>query len=211
VAEAARSIDLGTRDVTVVASPHGRATGVYAAPAGDLDAFGPRGVTVAAAAVDGTARELAGAWGRPVLPEPADHGIVVPLRLLRLDGPVLAVSFREGVDAGEAAEDAAALAEALRGLDGVAAFVASANLSAGLGERAPLPSLDGAAAADERVLDALRTHPGSLSDALDDLVRAGSCAAAPLAAFASLFPSATCSVLAYGHPFGVGHVVAATR
>lgn len=202
VVAAVASIDLTGVDAVVVASPHGRAPGVYAAPAGDLDAFGPRGLGVSPIADDGFAHEIAAAWGEPILDEPPDHGVVVPLRLLAVDALVVAVSLGDGP------AFARALGECAGGRR--IAFVASANLSAGLGERAPLPSLDGAAETDAAVLDTLRDDPGALTEQGSALERAGSCAAGPLAAFGSLFGGRPCDVLAYEAPFGVGYAVAVT-
>lgn len=191
--------------VVVIASPHGRRTGVYASPSGDLDGFGPRGLTVAAPGDEELARDLARAWDAPLLEEPADHGIVVPLRFLRVPAAVVAVAFEDG------SGDGASLASALASLDRPFSFVASANLSAGLTERAPLPSLEGAAETDEAALSALRESPESLTDLGPALVAAGSCAAPALAAFGSLFGGRACDVVAYDHPFGVGYAVAVTR
>ncbi|MDQ3953707.1 MAG: hypothetical protein M3279_12225, partial [Actinomycetota bacterium] len=179
VVAAVAAIDLGKPDVTVIASPHGPSTGVYERAAGDLDAFGPRGIDASAPTDAAFAAALAQLWGKPLLDTPADHGIVVPLRLLAVPSAVVAVAFAEGAGPEEGRSFARALS-AVAG-DRPVAFVASANTSAGLTDRAPLPSLDGAAAADEAVLRALRERPGDLVDNLDALARAGSCAAAPLA------------------------------
>lgn len=213
ISAAVAALDPGAADVTVIASPHGRATGVYARAEGNLDAFGPRDVSASAAGDPAFAAALAEEWGVPLLEEPADHGIVVPLRLLRVGSPVVAVAFAEGVAPGAARSEAESLARALAAVADrrSVSFVASANTSAGLGERAPLPSLDGASAAEEAVLRALRESPGDLGGHLDALAAAGSCATAPLAAFALLFAGRTCEVLAYEHPFGVGYPVALTR
>lgn len=209
VAGAVEALDLGAPDVLVIATPHGRATGVYARTEGDLDEFGPRDVSVAPPGDPAFAAALTAEWGRPLLDERVDHGIVVPLRLLAMTSPVVAVAFAEGAGP----EEGVSLARALAALAGEreVAFVASANTSAGLDERAPLPSLDGAAAADEAVLAALSRRAGDVAEHLDALARAGSCAAAPLAAFGSLFEDRACEVLAYDHPFGVGYPVALTR
>ena len=203
MAAAVSALDFNGFDAVVIASPHGSATGVYRAPRGDLDAFGPRGLAVAAE--PGPAEDLARAWSQPVLDHDADHGIVVPLRLLVPAVPVVAVAFEEGA-AGEAG-----LAGAVASLRGDIAFVASANLSAGLTERSPLPSLEGAADADEAVLAALRGDPAALAGQTEAIVSAGSCAAPVLAAFGNLFSERPCEVLAYEHPFGVGYTVAVTR
>lgn len=210
MADAVRAIDLSAAEVVVVASPHGRTTGVYAAPAGDLDGFGPPGLSVTGQP-DGLAEEVAAAWGRPLLEEPADHGIVVPLRLLAPAVPVVAVAFEEGIGARAAAEQGARLADALPKVGRRGAFVASANLSAGLSDRSPLPSVRGAAEADAAVLAALQEDPARLVDLAHAVERAGSCAAGPLAAFGTLFSGRACDVVAYEHPFGVGYPVAVAR
>lgn len=207
MAAAVRSVDLSGASAIVLASPHGPVTGVYRTPAGDLDAFGPRGLTAAADPAEDLALSLSEAWGRPLLHEGADHGVVVPLRLLSPSVPVVAVAFEEGSDA----DEGAALAEAVSKLGETIAFVASANLSAGLTDRSPVPSLEGAAAADAAVVDALRGDPAGLVRLAPSLTDAASCAAPVLAAFGSLFAGRPCDVLAYEHPFGVGYAVAITR
>lgn len=197
------SIDLGV-GAAVIASPHGKTTGVYRRAAGGLDGLGPRGISVEASETPFTAA-LARTWGKPLLDPPADHGVVVPMKLLRVHGPVVAVAFAEG------APDDDGLADALRAAGFEGTFVASANLSAGLDERSPVPSIEGAADVDAAVVRALEHGPRDLTGMAGDLARASSCAAGPLAAFGSLFGDASCEVLAYEHPFGVGHVVAVTR
>lgn len=206
VAAAVKAVDLSGAGAIVLASPHGSVSGVYRRPAGDLDAFGPRGVKVAAEPAEDLGRSLSEAWGRPLLDGGADHGVVVPLRLLSASAPVVAVAFEEGVDTHEGV----VLAEAVSKLGGAIAFVASANLSAGLNDRSPLPSLEGAADADAAVIAALRDDPAALVARAESLARAGSCAAPTLAAFGSLFAGRPCDVLAYEHPFGVGYAVART-
>ena len=202
MAAAISALDFAGFHAVVIASPHGGATGVYRTPRGDLDAFGPRGLAVVAE--PGPAEDLARSWSQPVLDHDADHGIVVPLRLLAPSVPVVAVAFEEGVT------DDAGLADAISSLPGEVAFVASANLSAGLDDRSPLPSLEGAADGDEAVLAALRDDPAALAGQTEAIVRAGSCAAPVLAAFGKLFTGRPCEVLAYEHPFGVGYAVAVT-
>lgn len=214
VGHAVASLDLGRPDVVVIASPHGRSSGVYSGCAGDLDAFGPRGIEVAAETEPDVVASLAAAWGTTVVDERVDHGVVVPLRLLRAGGAaVVAISFAEGLEADEAVAEGEALAAALRDVASGTrvAFVASANLSAGHGERAPLPSIEGAAETDAAVIRCLRDEPAGLSGLAAALAAGGSCAAAPLAAFGMLFGGRRCDVLAYDHPFGVGHAVASAR
>lgn len=195
------SIDLTPAEVIVVASPHGIRSGVYGAPKGNLDAFGVRGIEVSAPSDEGIAAELAAAWGKPLLDEPADYGVVVPLRLLQTRAPVVAVSTGDG----------RGLADAVASLPRAAAFVASANLSPGVGDRGPFPSLPGAKDVDESVLRALLEDPAALAAMGDRLRAAASCAAAPLVALGRLFPALLFSVLGYAHPFGVGYAAAATR
>ena len=208
---AAAAIDLTRAGTVVIASPHGSETGVYARPGGNLDGFGPRGISAEATGNADFAHALAERWGRPVLDGPADHGIVVPLRLLGTDGvAVVAVTFAEGLDAEGAAAEAGRLASALGAVETGFSFVASANTSAGLDERAPLPSLPGAREAESAVLEALRDDPAALVPGLPALARAGSCAAGPLAAFARLGAGRRCELVAYEHPFGVGYPVAVT-
>ena len=190
----------------VIASPHGRRAGVYKRVSGDLDAFGPHDVSASAPPDEDFARDLAEAWRMPLLDEPADHGIVVPLRLLPAAPAVVAVAFKD-----EGAGDGAALARALLSVGRSFSFVASANLSAGLTERAPVPSIEGAAEADVAALSALRDSPEALAGLGPDLTAAGSCGAPVLAAFGTLFAGRSGDVLAYEHPFGVGYAVAVTR
>jgi aromatic ring-opening dioxygenase LigB subunit len=211
VIEAARGLSLGDPSIIVLASPHGRATGVYASPAGDLGPFGRSDVAASAPTDRGVVAELARAWGRPVLDAPADHGIVVPLRLLGpRDVPVIALTFEEGREAAATTGEAETLAGALGEVAGTVAFVASANTSAGLTERAPLPSLPGAEAAEHALLDALESDPRRVPSCLPALTEAGSCAAGPLAALSFLLGDRRCKVLAYGHPVGVGYAVASS-
>ena len=208
VVAAAQGLAFPPADVLVVASPHGRATGVYLGASGDLDAFGPPGVSATAAPEPGFARELAGAWGRPLLDEPVDHGVVVPLLLLDATAPVVAVAFAEGLDAETAIAEAEGLVHALDAAGRTVVFVASANTSAGLTERSPVPSIPGAAEAEADVLEALQSDPGDVTALLPAMARAGSCAAGPLAAFSSLCRGRRCELLAYEAPVGVGYAVA---
>ena len=210
--DAIRDIRLPGADVVVIVSPHGATTGVYRAAAGNLDAFGPRGMAVDAPPTVDLAAAVATAWDRPLLDGLADHGVVVPLRLVDTgDTPVVAVAFEEDLAPEAAVAEGESLARALHANDATIAFVASAHTSAGLTEKAPLPSLPGASEADEAVLAALRSDPGELVACLDALAAAGSCSVAPLAAFALLCGARPSELLAYEHPFGVGYPVAVTR
>ncbi len=215
IADAVRSLQLGDPDVVVVISPHGDRSGVYRRATGCLDAFGPRGITVDAPTDESVVEKLAAEADLPVLEEEADHGVVVPLRLLDTGGaPVVAVTFAEGGhDLRTLFAEAAAVARALPlAATGTTAVVFSVNTSAGLSDRSPLPALPRARDVERAVLDALREDPARLSDRLPVLDRdAGSCGAAPLATAAALFSRTPFGLDAYEHPFGVGYAVASTR
>jgi len=216
---AARSIEFDDADVVVLLSPHGPASGVYGKVRGSLEAFGLPGVATDRATDPALLSRLARAWGRPVLPGPVDHGVVVPLALGSFSGPVIAAAVAEatgpaGPHGDGAAAQGGAFAEALSELAqgcGVA-FVASANTSAGLTQAAPLSELEGAKAAEKRLLRALAQGGDSVGEAALRAQRdGGSCAAGPLAAFGALFEGVPAEVHAYGHPFGVGYLVATAR
>lgn len=200
---AARSIS-GPR--ALVASPHAMRTGVYVSPYGDLAALGPR-APAALCPLDMTlTEEIAVRWGRPLLDEPLDHGIVVPLLLAEPSAPIVAIGFEEGSDP---AAEAASLAEVLRELVVEGTVIASANLSAGLTDRAPLTRLSGAEELERETAEALERDAGSLLDTAPRLtVDAGSCGLGPLALLAHLFGGRPAEVLAHEWPYGVGYLVA---
>lgn len=203
------ALELGPGTV-VVLSPHGSATGVYARAAGSLREFGIPGGDVKRGVDRGLARDLASSWGRPMLDDDVDHGIAVPLALLARTERVVAASLDEALSHQESIDGARSFAAALGGLGGVAAFVASAHTSSALSPRAPLGRSDVSAHAAEGFRRALE-HGEGIEDAALLLARAGaSCGAAPLVAFAALFPTTACEVVASEAPFGVGYVVART-
>lgn len=190
--------------LVAVVSPHGAETGVYLHPRGDLAAFGlPRTsarATVPAAAVAAVAE----AWGRPVLEEPLDHGIVVPMLLGALEVPLLGVGLAEDADP---TEDAAALAEALAGSR--CDVIASVNTGAGITSTAPATALDGAIDLEADLRNALATDLSAVGPVAGRLAANGaSCSLGPLLVLARLFRGGGAQVLAHEWPFGVGYLVA---
>jgi hypothetical protein len=204
-ATAARGVD-GSR--TLIASPHATHTGVYISPYGDLADLGPRAPAALCPLDLQLAEEVAGRWGRPVLDEPLDHGIVVPLLVAPPSGPIVAIGFKEGVDA---IDDASALAAVLTELGFEGVVIASANLSVGVTERAPLTRIAGAEELEIETVKRLEQDSASLLETAPRLAtRAGSCGAAPLTLFGSLFGGSSVEVLAHEWPYGVGYLVART-
>lgn len=216
VRAALASLDLGTPDHIVVLSPHGRRAGVYAQPSGSLDGFGIRGVSVAAPTEPVAVDYLARSWGRPVLDDPVDHGVVMPLLLTALpDVPVVGAALPESsgpaaASMDEALEDAEDFVTALAELtmSKRIAFVASANTSAGLTPRAPLTELQAARRIERRVVSEARRDAGALARLATRMGRdGGSCAAGALLAFGRLFEGVPLGISAHVCPFGVGYLV----
>lgn len=204
-ATAARGLD-GSR--AVVASPHANRTGVYVSPYGDLADLGPRAPAALCPLDLQLAEEVAERWGRPLLDEPLDHGIVVPLLLSPPSGTIVAIGFE---DAADATDDASELATVLAELDLEATVIASANLSAGITERAPLTRLPGAEELEIETAKGLEQDAASLLETAPRLATlAGSCSAGPLTLFGRLFGRRSVEVLAHEWPFGVGYLVART-
>ncbi|MGH2693462.1 MAG: hypothetical protein ACRDJJ_01475 [Actinomycetota bacterium] len=200
-------------DAVVVLSPHARASCVYASARGSLDGFGVAGASVDATTDEVLARALAEAWGVPLVDEPADHGVVVALRLLEgLGAPVVAAGV--GETRSDAREQASAFARAASSLaeDRAIAFVASANSSAGLSPRGPLMELPGAVDVERRTLEALDSDASALVELGEDLGRiGGSCGSGPLIAFGHLLGGRRSELLCYEAPVGVGYPVAIAR
>lgn len=198
----------------VVVSPHASQACVYARAAGSLDDFGVRGVDACASDDEDMAALLAASWPVPLLEAPADHGIVVPLALLRPTARVAAAGLPEctGPGAGQvtAALDAArALAAALATIEPRPALFFSAHTSAALTAAAPLAERDAGKALHERIVAALREDVGALASIPASWwEEGGSCGAGPLTALGLLFRGPA-EVLADEAPFGVGYVVAA--
>lgn len=213
--EALQRIDFGGADLVVVLSPHGSATGVYRGVAGSLDGFGVTGIEVKRETDPAFVDALAAAWGAPVLDEPIDHGVLVPLLLSSLpDAPVVGAcladwtedhhSLRRVLDR---AQDFAAALPRLS--DRRVGFVASGHSSAALSPRAPLTERPQGHRAHTVVTEALRSG-GGLDDVAPDLWQeAGSCGAGPLVALTHLFRGRKADLMAFADPFGVGYLIAA--
>jgi hypothetical protein len=217
IRRAVGDLHLEQADVVVILSPHGPRAGVYERPAGSLHGFGVNGVELERDGDAPFAEELGRAWGHPKLLPPADHGVVVPLGLAALDGaPVVAAAVVEstgpyGDRPQRAIDEAVSFAEALRrvGAGKRIAFVASANTGAGLSPRAPLSERAEALRVEDELLERAPRDAGELVDLALRLGRkGGSCGAAPLAAFGTIFAGSPLEVRAYERPYGVGHLVA---
>jgi hypothetical protein len=203
-------------ELLIVVSPHSRSSGVYTAGAGSLDGFGMIGFDAAVPVAKEVAAELAVRWERPTLEGALDHGVVVPWLLARIGVPVVAVGIREitGPGAGrieEAVHDAQTLAGALeRTASGHRALVMiSAHTSAALSARAPLLDRPDGHRLDESVRAALESDVGHLAFISRELwLSSGSCGAGPLAVAGHLWGGRRARILAYGHPAGVGYLVA---
>ena len=209
-------INPGDAELLIVLSPHGARTGVYAQKRGDLGPFGYANIGVDLNHDVEVAAALAQEWGKPLLDEPVDYGVFIPLVLWEPERPparpvsVVAATFAEssGVE-----DDALAFADVLTrlGRPKRTFFVASANGSAGLSPRAPLTEIEGAGELEDALLEALRTDVSRVADAAHALSnRGGSCGLGPLLAFARLFAGRSCRVLAHERPVGVGYTVAVT-
>jgi hypothetical protein len=193
--------------VVVIASPHGKATGVYARDSGDLSAFG---VDLQAQwARDGDlSRALVGEWDQPMLRHIPDQGVVVPLAAIDLRGtPVVAVSFEEGSDALPVANTLGPAVASLA-LERRVLFIASANGSTGLTPKAPATEIAGARDTEERIVRQLSENAGTLIREAEALAEIGSCGLGPLVAFGTLFEGRPAKILAHEAPFGVGYIVA---
>lgn len=212
IRSAVRDLTLAEVEVVILVSPHGAHTGIYQEVSGSLDDHGVDGVSLTLPRDGAYSDALARAWGRPLLAEPIDHGVLVPAALLDLDRPVVAAALAERGPTSETIADARALARALDGADNdvaSCALVASANASVALSPRAPLAERADALAAERALLDALEGAPEQLADAIPPLARDGrSCGLGPLSAFAALFSGWRLRMLAYEVPVGVGYLVA---
>ena len=216
---AVESLTLDECDVIVIASPHGRTSGVYSEITGSLDGFGVHGRSVRAPSLTDLADELARQWKRPVIGPPADHGIVGALLIAgRMVGPPLvAAAFRTITGPGApgssegAIDEARSLAEAVTAISAArrVGFVASAHTSASLSSTAPLLDRPEGHELEERVLAALRRDPVELAGIEHDLWRAaGACGAGPLTTFGLLFAGRPADLIAYDTPVGIGYLVA---
>jgi hypothetical protein len=203
-------------NLVVVLSPHAHATGVYDSVAGDLDNFGVSGIELERPADPDAVSTLAATWGKPVLREPIDHGVLIPLKALAT-GPTpvvaagLAGTDEEATPPDEAIAAGMAFADAIVELsrDRSLCLVVSAQTSSALTPRAPLTERAEAKPVEADVLRALGGDPSALRGSVRDLWRlGGSCSPGTLAAYGQVFAGRESEVLAYMYPFGVGYVVA---
>lgn len=217
---AARSVPMDDADLVVVCSPHGKRSGIYTEVKGDLGGFGLSGFQLDLRTDADAVEALSGYWGRPLLEEPVDHGVVVPLLLAEIppEVPVVAVCMegwtgQTSREPAPAIKDAHDLAEALGRLGGdrKIRFVASAHGSASATPRAPLLERSAGRELDRALVSALTRDPSAIDEIADDLwERSGACGAGPLVAL-SMLVNGRASLLAYGAPFGVSYVVADFR
>ena len=213
IRHALSEVDPSDADLLVALSPHGAKTGVYSQTRGDLGPFGYENVGVDLHQDGEASTALAREWGRPLLDEPLDYGVFVPLILWEprnLPERLVSVVAATLAESSAIEGDARSFADALSRPGGPKTFlVASANGSAGLTPRAPLTEIEGAAELEDGLLKALRTDISLLPEAARALADgAGSCGLGPLLAFAQLFAGRACRVLVHERPVGVGYTVA---
>lgn len=220
ISDAIRAIGFDTFDLVVIVSPHGRRSGVYRELKGSLAGFGYPGIELQGSSDKAGAARLADAWGVPLLDEPVDHGILVPMALFQsATTPVVGVSFQEnggviGTDSERVEEEVRAFLAAIESVSGPerVLFVASANDSAGLTARAPLTELPGASGLREELIAALLEDVGRVEGVARRLAAdSGSCGLASLLCLARLFSGRRADVLAKEQPVGVGYTVAVTH
>lgn len=163
---------------------------------------------------------MAQRWGRPLLDDPCDHGVVVPLLSGAIgDVPVVACTLDEitGTNASSvqgAIDEACLFADALSSLadDRDILFAASAHTSAALTDRAPLTFRAEGLALDEEIKTAMESDVGALEAIPPELWEAGgACGAGPLTALGVLFNGSKATMISYEQPFGVGYLTAEVR
>lgn len=189
----------------VVVSPHAVQTGVYMSTRGGLRAFGVPRPDAAYSVDEVLSARVASSWARPALRAALDHGVTVPLELLALRGPVVAVGIAEDED--DVAGAARSLARALEPLD--VSVLASVNSGAAVTPRGPLTRLSNGMALEHELRATLEEDVGHLSQLAPRLAtEAGSCSLGPLLVLAHLFAGSSMEVLAHEWPVGVGYPVA---
>ncbi len=219
VEAALRGSGLARGDLVVVVSPHGEQAGVYEEAAGSLQTLGVEGVEGGWASDLELAKELAQAWDRPVLPPPADHGVLVALDLLGAADATTVLGACLPERSSRSQESWRSLQQEARGLalalaavapERRATIVASVNTSVGLSPRAPLTEVPEHRDTERSLRAAIETSLGDLveGELLERLWLQGSCAPGPLAVLGYLWPRRAARVLAYEAPVGVGYLVA---
>ena len=219
VTDALGAIGFDAFDLIIIVSPHGHRSGVYCDLKGSLVGFGYPTIGLEGSSDRVVAARLADSWGQPLLDEPIDHGILVPLAMTGSAVPVVGLCFREttemnGAGTERVEEEVCALVSAIQSVHGPGSvlFVASANDSAGLTARSPLTEVPGASRLRDELIDALLTDVSQVEDvALRLAADSGSCGLAPLLCLARLFSGCSAEVLAKEQPVGVGYTVAVTH
>ena len=207
---AVERLDPNAADVLAIASPHGPQLGIYREISGHLGGFGLPEISATAPAFDLWA-DVPGSEG-VAIDRPIDHGIVVPLRLMKSELPVMALAAADpGVGNSDeciaAAKRAAGLIKMIATNHDVV-FVASVNTSACLSSRSPYPT-EVDEGSEARLVEILQTDLGLLREEAPAITeRAHSCALAPLLVLGHLFRGRKMEVLAHEAPVGVGYVVA---
>ena len=162
---AVQRLDPNNAEVLAIASPHGPQLGIYRDISGNLGDFGLPEISVSASAFDFWG-DIPGSEG-VALDRPIDHGIVVPLRLMTSELPVIALTAADS-DIGRSDECIAAAKRAAGLIKMIATthdvvFVASVNTSACLNTRSPYPT-EGDEGSDARLIEILQTDLGLLRD-----------------------------------------------
>ena len=186
--------------IVVVVTPHGDGSFVYARPSGSLAGFGIDGVAVDLRMAEPQVHDVFERWTHRV-EDRLDHGALVPLHLLAVSNPVVAVSV---------AGDVPGLARAIRHLAAhhEVFVICSAHTSARLSERAPLPYSPDAVQLDKRFVAEVEDDCGVARTLAPELASVGgSCSGSTHALFGELFAGSPGSLRAYEAPFGVGYPV----
>lgn len=188
----------------VVVSPYADETFIYAAAEGSMASFGVSDVAARFATGVGVKTRLAELMQVPIEDRSLDHGALVPLMLLAVPNEAVVIGVSD-------VSDAPGVSRALGMLtaDTEVFVVASANTSACLTERAPLPYSYDAVRLESRLITELETDCKVATTMATELAEVGGSRSAPtLAVFGELFAGVRGDVLAYGSPFGVGYLVA---
>jgi aromatic ring-opening dioxygenase LigB subunit len=198
-------IAVSTDAIVVVVTPHGDGSFIYARPWGSLAGFGIDGVAVDLRMAGPEVHDVFARWAH-IVEDRLDHGALVPLHLLDVSNPVVAVSV---------AGDVPGLARSIRDIatHHEVFVICSAHTSARLSERAPLPYSPDAVQLDKRFVAEVEDDCGFARTLAPELASVGgSCSGSTLALFGELFAGSPGSLRAYEAPFGVGYpVVTADR
>lgn len=205
VRAAIAGIEVSPDAIVVVVTPHGDGSFVYARPSGSLSGFGIGGVEVDQRRAEPYVHDVLEQWSHSVA-EPLDHGALVPLRLLDVLNPVVAVSVAGDVpDLARVLEDLATRHEVF--------VICGAHTSARLSERAPLPYSADAVHLDKRFITEVEGDCAVARTLAPEIASVGgSCSEPTLTLFGELFAGCPGWLRAYEAPFGIGYpVVTAER